>query len=270
MPFTLSHPAAVIPIRKYGVLSALVIGSMMPDTLYFLPGDLPHGGHDSYGHSLPGLFLYCVPVGVALLWLFHKFMKKPLISLFPRRQHGKLLAASPAFNFWPMKRFSAIVFSVLIGAASHLTWDSFTHGNGWVAARVDFFHHFLPLPWPFHLQVTEALQYGGSVFGLMVIAYYYRRWLRHAPQQSAEVRLPSAIRVVMLCAFAVGAAAPAAARFALDPEFWIHFRRGLIGYGAVDGIKVVSVEMLAFCVAWHIAFRGRPGTASPMSHSSEA
>src|SRR4051812_14042737 len=270
MPFTLSHPAAVVPIRKYGVLSALVVGSMMPDTLYFLPGAWPHGVHDSYGHSLPGLFFYCLPAGIALLWLFHMFLKKPLISLFPRKQHGKLLAASPGFTFWPVRRFAAIVFSLLIGAASHLTWDSFTHSNGWIALRFAFFHYTLPFPRPFHLQVTEALQYGSSVFGLLVIIYYYRRWLHHAttPQQAAEVHLPSAIRVVILCAFAAGAVAPAVARIVLDPEFWLHFRRGLIGYGAVDGIKVLCVEVLTFCVAWHIIFRGRQNHASPVSHSS--
>ncbi len=263
MPFTLSHPAAVIPIRKFGVLSALVVGSMMPDTLYFLPATGPQGPHDSYGHTLPGLFLYCVPAGVALLWLFHRFMKKPLISLFPKKQHGKLLAASPAFDFWPVKRFGTVVFSVLMGAASHLTWDSFTHGNGYMAIRLGLSRYILPFPPPFHLWLPEALQYGSSVFGLLVIAYYYRRWLRHAPQQSVDLHLPTAVRVAILLAFTAGAIAPAAARIALDPEFWLHFRRGLIGYGAIDGIKVVCVEVFAFCMLWHLAFRRQPVPRHP-------
>src|SRR5947209_1700166 len=107
MPFTLSHPAAVMPIRNYGVLSALVAGSMMPDSLYFIP----NGQHESYGHTLPGLFFYCLPVGIVLLWFFHRFLKKPLISLFPRNQHAKLLAASPDFHLWPASRLVAVAAS---------------------------------------------------------------------------------------------------------------------------------------------------------------
>ncbi|MSQ59664.1 MAG: DUF4184 family protein [Betaproteobacteria bacterium] len=44
MPFTIAHPAAALPLlrplRGFGVLSALVIGSMTPDFPYFLTGDL--------------------------------------------------------------------------------------------------------------------------------------------------------------------------------------------------------------------------------------
>src|SRR2546421_4037993 len=117
MPFTLSHPAAVIPLRRWGVFSALVIGSMMPDTVYFLPF---FSEHDRYGHTLPGIFFYCLPAGVALLWLFHTLLKKPLISLFPRAQQGALLAASPDFRFTPLSRFALIVWSLLLGALTHI------------------------------------------------------------------------------------------------------------------------------------------------------
>lgn len=38
MPFTGSHPAAVLPLLRWGLIpSALVIGSMSPDLGYFLP-----------------------------------------------------------------------------------------------------------------------------------------------------------------------------------------------------------------------------------------
>ena len=41
MPFTLAHPAAVIPLcgilRRASVPSALIIGSMAPDLVYFVP-----------------------------------------------------------------------------------------------------------------------------------------------------------------------------------------------------------------------------------------
>ena len=41
MPFTISHTVAVIPLYKYlgkfGALSALIIGSMIPDFEYIIP-----------------------------------------------------------------------------------------------------------------------------------------------------------------------------------------------------------------------------------------
>ena len=51
MPFTGSHPAAVLPLMRWGLMpSALVIGSMVPDLPYFLP--VPDLGNT---HSLIGL-----------------------------------------------------------------------------------------------------------------------------------------------------------------------------------------------------------------------
>ena len=269
MPFTLSHPAAVVPIRRYGILSALVVGSMMPDTLYFLPG---LSGHRGYAHSLPGLFFYCLPAGIALLWLYHKLLKKPLIALFPASQHGKLLAASPDFHLLPLRHLVVIVASVIMGAASHLTWDSFTHPNGWIASRFAIFHSFLPFPRPFHLQVTEALQYSNSVLGLLVLAIYYRRWLKsaQASHHAAELHLPQAFRVLMLTAFAAGAVAPAIALVASNPG-WLHLRRDFIGDSAVDGIKMVCLEILVFAAAWHLGHTPAQGTAeSSIEHSSES
>ena len=52
MPFTLSHPAAVIPLRRWGIFSALIIGSIMPDSVYFLPF---MDEHDRFAHTLPGI-----------------------------------------------------------------------------------------------------------------------------------------------------------------------------------------------------------------------
>ncbi|MGH8296134.1 MAG: DUF4184 family protein, partial [Steroidobacteraceae bacterium] len=39
MPFTLAHPAAVLPLRRAPLLRTvpLIIGSMTPDVPYFLP-----------------------------------------------------------------------------------------------------------------------------------------------------------------------------------------------------------------------------------------
>ncbi len=51
MPLTLSHPAAIIPLARQGlVFSALVVDSISPDFLYFINLS-PRG---QFGHTLPG------------------------------------------------------------------------------------------------------------------------------------------------------------------------------------------------------------------------
>ena len=72
MPVTVSHPVFSVGFKKFGlVLSALVVGSMMPDFEFFMR--LSFG--KNIGHTLAGIFLFCIPVGLVVLFLFHKLMK---------------------------------------------------------------------------------------------------------------------------------------------------------------------------------------------------
>lgn len=53
MPFTLAHPAVVLPLRHRLLhQEALIIGSMSPDFLYFLYGQ----ASQSFGHRFDGFF----------------------------------------------------------------------------------------------------------------------------------------------------------------------------------------------------------------------
>jgi hypothetical protein len=264
MPFTLSHPAAVVPIRKYGILSALVIGSMMPDTLYFMPFTEKH---DWYGHTPPGILFYCLPAGLALLWLFHAFLKGPLISLFPEAQQRKLHAVSPEFHFLPLRRFALLAFSMLLGAASHVTWDAFTHSSQAGAQMFPVLRSVVVIPGHAPFLLADLLQLLSSVVGLAIISLYYVRWLRTAEQRDVQIHLPAMVRGLLVLFFAAGALAPIVARVWLNPAYW-NFKRVLLGYAAITGIKVMCVEILVFCVAWHLLFAGR--NASPMSHSTKA
>jgi hypothetical protein len=265
MPFTLSHPAAVIPLRKLGVFSALIIGSMMPDTVYFLPF---FSEHDRFGHTLPGLFFYCLPAGLVLLWLFHHFMKQPLISLFPRHHQGRLSAASPAFQFIPFRHFLFIVWSVLIGAVTHILWDSLTHTDTYFFTTGSWLSEPIRTGGP-KMQIADALQLASSFFGLIIIAICYWRWLKRTPAVQAPAQhLPNATRISVFAALAASTTVPFMVRLLLDPELWFHAkRRTLVSFGIVSGIKLLCVEVFIFCVVWHVVFRQRDNTESPVSHS---
>ena len=66
MPFTISHAAVVLPfsrlLARWRLLSAVVIGAMVPDFGLFLPWHMPR----FETHSAVGLFTFCVPVGMAI------------------------------------------------------------------------------------------------------------------------------------------------------------------------------------------------------------
>src|SRR5437762_1241430 len=133
MPFTLSHPAAAVPLARLGLpLSALVVGSMAPDFPYFLNV----AKHSHYGHTLPGIFCFCVPAGLVALWLFHRVLKLPLLSLLPTAHQARLCAAATAFRFGPARNFALILLGLLIGTLTHVAWDSVTHEHGWTVRHL--------------------------------------------------------------------------------------------------------------------------------------
>ena len=83
MPFTFSHPAVVLPAtyldKKYYCLSALLIGSMTPDFEYFIR----MRDFSKYSHTWTGLFWFDIPLGLALLFLFHNVVRNTLIQYLP-------------------------------------------------------------------------------------------------------------------------------------------------------------------------------------------
>lgn len=79
LPFTFSHPAAVLPLRRFGDLSALVIGSMVPDAGYLLILELPR----QLTHGCLGLIVFCLPVGLALYGFYHGLLRRPFLALLP-------------------------------------------------------------------------------------------------------------------------------------------------------------------------------------------
>src|SRR4051812_43207339 len=97
MPLTCSHPAAVLPFKRFTRLNfvALVIGSMAPDTGYFL-GERPFA---RLSHRPEGTVLLCIPVGLILLGLFY-LLRRELCYILPspHRNHFTPLAQErPAF-----------------------------------------------------------------------------------------------------------------------------------------------------------------------------
>lgn len=177
MPFTPSHVAAAFPFRRSRLVwSALIVGSMAPDFEYFLRL-APEGRH---GHSLPGVFLLTLPLAIATLWLFHKFVKVPLVELMPEALERRLIPYTGEFRFGGVKRFALIVTSILVGVLTHLVWDSFTHPNGQAVLHWPALRQRVHLPILGDAPVYKALQYASTIFGLAFLLVWLMAWYRSA------------------------------------------------------------------------------------------
>ena len=252
MPFTLSHPAASVPLARHGlVLSALVVGSMAPDFAYFTFLPVSH-----FSHSLPGLLLFCVPSGLAVLWVFHKLLKRPMLSLLPPSHQRRLTAATNDFSFGPWRRLALIVASLVLGALTHVVWDAFTHPYGWAVERVSALSR--PLIETPHgaLRMYKVLQHGSTLVGAILLCYGYVRWYRQAPASPATPSslLPPAARQGSVVVMGLGAAAVALVYGLLGASPLSDFEavRQFVGRTVVAGLAVLFVEGIVFSAFWYL------------------
>lgn len=190
MPFTPAHIVAAFPFRRSRLVwSALIVGTIAPDLEYFLrlaPGQ-------PYGHTLPGLFLITLPLALVTLWLFHAFVKSAFIALLPEGLERRLAVFNGKFQFGGAARLGLIVASVLIGALTHLAWDSFTHGNTWLVRDWPALRHPVHVRFPGAVPLYKLLQHGSTLLGLTVLAVWIAAWYRSAkPCNPRATRMESA------------------------------------------------------------------------------
>ena len=174
MPFTGAHPLAITPLLRIRSLdaTALVIGSMAPDFEYFAHGE--EAG--SFGHTLLGLVLWCLPVTAALGLAWHHVVKWPLIVASPDPIARRVARQAP----W--KPGPLAIVGALIGAASHDVWDAFTHADGFVVRRWDDLRAPVDVPILGHTVVHRVLQHGFSIVAFpIVLALIARAIYRRAP-----------------------------------------------------------------------------------------
>ncbi|MEU5343849.1 DUF4184 family protein [Streptomyces sp. NPDC020766] len=200
MPFTLSHPAAVLPLmRRPFVPAALVAGSVAPDVPYFLArlGVSETSPQDWYGpllnatetHSFDAGLLVGLPLALGLVAAY-RLLRAPVTALLPsglrlpepERVPG--LRAKARYTMW-------LLVSALIGIASHLAWDAFTHGDGFLVTHVEA----LRASALGGLTVARLLQYVSTVFGLAVVGrHLWRRRDRLRTQADTAARLGPVMR----------------------------------------------------------------------------
>jgi hypothetical protein len=210
MPFTIAHAAAAPPLwrlsRRRLVLSALAVGAMAPD-FEFLVHLAPRR---TIGHTLPGVFLLCLPASLVVLLAWHRLLGPALGRLLPVRFAALASLAARPFGFLPARRLLLVCASVVVGSFSHLCWDAFTHRNGAVVARLGVLHDAL---WAGGPPVYQVLQYGSSAVGLLLLLAWLEAASRRRPKGPAPApaapRLRWSVLGALMAACTIAAAANA-------------------------------------------------------------
>lgn len=195
MPFTASHVLAVLPLAKARQLSfvALCIGAMIPDFTLFFP---PH----SYqlAHSLIGLFLYCLPVGLIVYFLYIHFGKQFVIDLSPMWIKQRLARYRDRHIPYNLYNLIMISLCIVLGAVTHIIWDNFSHSYGWglkvfpvLSQNVEIFNFSLPY--------FKVVQHGSTLVAapiIMLLSYLVLKRLKPEPTANCKTISPFVILIL--------------------------------------------------------------------------
>ncbi len=203
-----------------------------------------------WSHSWHGVFLLCLPVGMAALWLFHAVMKKPLVALAPEFVRTRIANSDLDSRFGPLPRFAWILVSMLVGIIGHVLLDGFTHDHGY------FVKHWPLLSIPVEtyrvMPLWRVLQQALSVVGVGIVAlvtiwWWYRKPVVEDPVSSDMTpRLRwFVIGVMALLAILTGAAVGLSAYSSFHHQWKTSLIKGVVGT-----LSAACAEMILFSLVW--------------------
>ena len=207
MAFTLAHPAAIMPLRRFRYLPtlALLVGSIVPDVPYYLPRRastmIPVDLHTLFGALVAG-----IPLGMLILAL-GLLLRRPLTALMTERARWVSLGEADAFLSRPVNWLLAIP-AVFIGCLTHILWDGFTHADTWITSHVSALNNQVDVLGLYTGPVSHILQYVTTVLGFLIIWYWYHVVAAEAPPEFAtgpsRPRQRRALTLVIAGAVAMG------------------------------------------------------------------
>jgi hypothetical protein len=234
-------------------MSALIVGSFAPDFAYFFflsPRGLG-------AHSIHGMFLYDLPLALVALWLFHMFVKQPFTMILPKGFRARLNPRENGFAFWPPARLAMILVSILVGTATHLLWDSFTHPFYWPYRHLSFLRLPVYLPVEGHVHVYKVLQDGSSLFGLVIVAVWIWMWYR----ATAPHELPAAKPYTRAQIYVIRIVVPVLALIGgVLKSHWdvgvpVMQFRSLLHFALIAGIAATTFLMIGLLICGAVFFR---------------
>jgi hypothetical protein len=146
-------------------MNGLIVGSMSPDFEYFLRMKV----FSIYSHTWVGVLWYNVPLVLLFLVLFHAFIRNPVIDHLPLLLRRRFTQFKD-FRWEELfaKRLIVVIISIIIGAYSHILWDSCTHKDGTMVENFAIFQSRVSLGFT-ELPLYKLLQHGSTVLGFLII-----------------------------------------------------------------------------------------------------
>lgn len=181
MPFTLAHPAAILPFRRFCPrffnFPALVAGSVSPDASYCF-GSL---NLEDFSHTLAGSVEFCLPAGLVILGFFYG-LRQPVVEHLPER-HRKMFEP---FCLRPMGSSVVVVVSLLLGIWIHLLLDSFTHKQGWLVEKLPVLQTVIFSVGSHEFKIFNLLWYLCSFAGIAWLYFAWEQWQDEITNQAAS------------------------------------------------------------------------------------
>jgi hypothetical protein len=246
VPFTGSHPAAVLPLMRSGLVpSALVIGSMVPDLFYYLPlSDGIESQLSHHTHTAVGVLGLDLVLGLAVFVIWQVLVAPLAVAVAGQAVRARLAPGLPVpwrRHFAGLRAAGTVLVSLWVGAATHVFWDEFTHPGRWGARHLSW---LADSHGP--LAGYQWAQYASGVVGALLIADAVRRWWQHTPVAARPVE------------------GPVEGRADLQAEGWPDLQAGVDGHGPAPQ-RVLSRSGLIAVVAT-IVVAGLAGASAGAVH----
>jgi Domain of unknown function (DUF4184) len=255
MPFTFAHPIAAAPIwlgskRKLD-LPSLIIGSMIPDIEYFLSLQPVK----TIGHTFTGILIQGIPYSIALLLIGRYFLMRPCLALLSPQLARHLPSPTRYFRLEFLYLINVII-SIIIGACSHILWDTIVHRSHWLVDRSQQIQaHFSKV------SMYQSFHYSSTAIGLIAIAIWLLKWLdRTEYRHQVETLTPNwrgiASIALVLPAFGLAIVAIEAHHVVGETALEV-FVRALIGC-----ISGTFVGLCAYSIGFWICESFKPGSTT--------
>ncbi|MDE2306580.1 MAG: DUF4184 family protein [Gammaproteobacteria bacterium] len=263
MPYTVSHTAAVLPFSRWlaprRLLSAALVGSMVPDLGYLLPQAPPR----YVTHSMIGLFVFCLPAGLVCYWIFQKLIKTPFLEILPDGAYARALPCAAPARLTRIVDWLRAAIGVFAGAVTHLAWDGFTHEGARGVRMFPALNDDLADVGGHHLLVYKLLQQGSSAFGLAVVLWVGWRVLRLPPPLPRPARrLGAHEREAWLLGYPLVAALASVAALVLGRRF-AGGPTAVVGDFAIAVLRGLAFALLAVPVALRLRLKVARPSGSP-------
>jgi hypothetical protein len=146
---------------------------MIPDLGYYF-GCFPLA---LKAHTLRGLVTICLPAGLGLLALI-RVLHKPVAGLLPFPYRQALLTLPPFQKLTTPIALWYASLGIIIGATTHIAWDSFTHRFGyfvlrWPVLRTPVFKIGSRI-----FRLFELFQNASTALGVLILVFVCLRWWR--------------------------------------------------------------------------------------------